>query len=180
MGVNRVIVDSANPLTKTSAGRVEIANQLLQTPGMIQTPEQYISVLTTGNLEPIYEFDKSRQYLIRSENEAMMAGVPVTAMLTDDHAIHVLEHSCVINNIEARKSPKIVQSVLNHIQEHLDLAAQMSPELAAMLKQTSFQQQQAPPQSPATNVMNPNTPLEQQVTDINLPKPAQSPLPPQQ
>lgn len=179
-GVNRVIVDSANPLTKTSAGRVEIANQLLQTPGMIKSPEQYISVLTTGNLEPIYELEKSRQYLIRDENESLMQGEVPKAVLTDDHQVHILEHSCVINNLNSRKDPNIVANVLSHIQEHLDLAKQMTPELAAMLKQQSFAPPPPPPQPGPGPVMNPQTPLEQQVSDVNLPKPAQSPLPPMQ
>jgi hypothetical protein len=180
-GINRVIVDTANPLTKTSAGRVEIANQLLQTPGMIKTPEQYLSVLTTGTLEPIYEHDRSRQYLTRAENEAMMNGETVEALLTDDHAIHALEHSCVLNSLQARKRPEIVQTVLTHIQQHIDLAKQMSPEMAAMLKQTSF----APPPAPQgagvqPEMVNAQPPLEQQAApgQVNLPKPAQSPLPP--
>jgi hypothetical protein len=182
-GVNRVIVDTANPLTKTSAGRVEIANQLLQTPGMIKTPEQYLAVLTTGNLEPLYEYDRSRQHLTKAENEALMEGEQVTALLTDDHAIHVLEHSCVLNSVEARKDPNIVQNVLTHIQEHIDLSKQMTPEMAAMLKQTSFAPApppQAPPQPGPEAPMNPQTQLEQQASNVNLPQPAQSPLPPMQ
>lgn len=186
-GINRVVVDSANPLTKTSAGRVEIANQLLQTPGMIKTPEQYLSVLTTGNLEPLYEYDRSRQYLTKAENEAMMNGEQVHALLTDDHAIHALEHSCILNSPEARKRPDIVQTVLNHIQEHMDLAKQMPQEMAAMLKQTSFAPPPPPPQgAPAGPVspemLNQAPPLEQQAApgEVSIPKPAQSPLPPLQ
>lgn len=180
-GINRVIVDTANPLTKTSAGRVEIANQLLQTPGMIKTPEQYLSVLTTGTLEPIYEHDRSRQYLTRAENEAMMNGDTVEALLTDDHAIHALEHSCVLNSLQARKRPEIVETVLAHIQQHIDLAKQMSPEMAAMLKQTSFAAPAAPQGAGVQpEMMNAQPPLEQQAApgEVNLPKPAQSPLPP--
>lgn len=181
-GISRVIVDTANPLTKTSAGRVEIANQLLQAPGMIKTPEQYLGVLTTGNLEPLYEFDRSRQHLTKAENEALMSGEDVQALLTDDHAIHVLEHSCVANNLAARKNPEIMQKVLAHIQEHIDLAQQMSPAMAAMLKQTSFQQ--APPSPPQGGPVNPalanaQPPMEQQAApgEVPLPQPAQSPLP---
>lgn len=176
-GINRVIVDTANPLTKTAAGRVEIANQLLQTPGMIKTPEQYLGVLTTGNLEPLYEYDRSRQHLTKSENELLMSGQPVQALLTDDHAVHALEHSCVANNMEARKNPQIMQNVLAHIQEHIDLAKQMTPEMAAMLKQTSFAPPpQAPPMPQGAGVqgMQPG-PAPQEVP---LPQPAQSPLPP--
>jgi hypothetical protein len=183
-GVNRVIIDTANPLTKTSAGRVEIANQLLATPGMIKTPEQYLGVVTTGNLEPLYEYDRSRQHLTKSENEALMQGQDVIAILTDDHAVHVLEHSCVANNIEVRTKPELLQKVLDHIQDHINIAQQMTPEMAAMLKQTSFYQApQPPPQAmPQSGGVNPNligpqTTLEQKVSGINLPKPAQSPLP---
>lgn len=183
-GISGVIVDSANPLTKTSAGRVEIANQLLATQGMIKTPEQYLGVLTTGNLEPLYEFDRSRQYVTKAENEAMLEGKEVEVLLTDDHSIHVLEHSCILNNLSARKDPNIVAGVLKHIQEHINIAQTMSPEMSAMLKQTSFTKApQAPPQMQGNVEMNPNigpdqTPLEQQVGGINLPSPAESPLPP--
>jgi hypothetical protein len=181
-GISRVIVDSANPLTKTTAGRVEIANQLLARPDFIKTPEQYLGVLTTGNLEPLYELDRSRQHLVKSENEALLSGEKVQAVLTDDHAIHALEHSCISNNLEVRKNPQILANVLEHIQEHLDMAQQMPPQMAAMLKQTSFAPPPPPPGAPPEvnpNLMN-QTPTEQQASGVNLPKPAQSPLPPMQ
>ena len=181
-GINRVIVDSANPLTKTSAGRVEIANQLLSRPDFIKTPDQYLSVLTTGNLEPLYEYDRSRQYLTKAENEALMQGQDVEALLTDDHSIHVLEHSCILNSIEARKNPQIVQNALTHIQQHIDMAKQMPPEMSAMLKQTSFAPppQQGPPPQVSPETLNAQPALEQQAApgNVNLPKPAKSPLPP--
>jgi hypothetical protein len=179
-GISRVVIDSANPLTKTSAGRVEIANSLLQTPGMIKTPEQYLGVLTTGNLEPLYEFDRSRQHITKSENEALMQGEMVQALLTDDHAIHVLEHSCVLNNLAARKDQGIIERTLAHIQEHINLAQQMTPEMAAMLKQTSFSAPKPMPQTGGVNaeMVSPIPPLEQEAGNVNLPKPAESPLPP--
>lgn len=177
-GISRVVVDSANPLTKTTAGRVEIANQLLARPDFIKTPEQYLGVLTTGNLEPLYEFDRSRQHLVKAENEALLNGQPVQAVLTDDHAIHALEHSCIANNLEVRKNPEILLNVLNHIQEHMNMAQQMSPQMAAMLRQTSFAPSPAPP--PVNPQMMNQTPTEQQATSVNMPKPAESPLPPMQ
>ena len=42
--VNRIIVDVGNPLSKTTAGRVQMAEQMLQM-GIIKTPEAYISVI---------------------------------------------------------------------------------------------------------------------------------------
>ena len=188
-GISRVFVDNANPLTKTSAGRVEIANQLLQTQGMIKTPEQYIAVLTTGNLEPLYEHENGQNMLIRSENEWLMDGKQVTALMTDDHALHVLEHQCVLNSPEARENPTVVQQVLAHIQEHINFAKTMDPVVAAMLKQASFAAPQPPApeqmgapqgQGPAP-VMDNQNPITAQAEAVALPSPAMPPemMPPQ-
>ena len=182
-GISKVIVDSANPLTKTSAGRVEIANQLLQTPNMIKTPEQYIGVLTTGNLEPLWEHDNSQRMLIKSENEELMEGIAQMAVMTDDDAIHVLEHSCVLNSPEARRSPKVLQETLAHIQQHAQNAKMKDPALAAMLKQASFAQ--APPPQPnqgsgpvgegLPNTLDNQNPITQQAEQTALPMPAEPP-----
>ncbi len=186
-GISRVIVDTANPLTKTAAGRVEVANQLLQTPNMIKTPEQYLSVLTTGNLEPLLEHETSQLNLIKAENERMMEGGAANAILIDDHPIHILEHACVLNSPEARENPKVLNAVLGHIQQHLDIGKQLDPALAMMLKQTSIFQ--APPPGPQgappppsggppkgpEHVMDNQNPITQKAEATPLPKPAQPP-----
>ncbi len=187
--ISRVFVDSANPLTKTTAGRVEIANNLLNASfnpdGMIKTPEQYISVLTTGNLEPLTEHENSANTLIRSENEWLMEGKPVQAIITDNHALHVLEHATVLNSPESRENPNMTQVVLTHIQQHIDLAAQMNPVMAAMTKQQSFAQapppmdqgpQGEPPTQGQNQVMSSENPISQQAEAVALPQPAISPL----
>jgi hypothetical protein len=169
---------------------VEIANQLLSRPEFIKTPDQYLSVLTTGNLEPLYEFDRSRQRLIKAENEAMMGGeenIPV--LFTDDDAIHVLEHACLLDSPEARKDPELVSRVRIHIQAHMDQAKMKSPEMAAMLKQTSFfmPEQPPPPGGPGNGAPpqvnpammggqpNPQQQIEESASGVRLPQPAQPP-----
>lgn len=185
-GIGRVIVDTANPLTKTSAGRVEIANQLLATPGMIKTPEQYINVLTTGNLEPLYEHDQAIINLIKAENEWIMEGKQPQVLITDDDSLHILEHSCVANSPESRENPKVMNALLNHIQLHIDQGKAKDPALAMMLKQQSVYQppmmppgpmpQQGPPpdQGPAP-VMDNQNPITQQAEQTKLPNPALAP-----
>ncbi|WP_413581093.1 hypothetical protein [Bdellovibrio sp. HCB288] len=186
-GLGRVFVNRANPLTKTGAGRMEIANNLLQAPppqagSMIKTPEQYIGVLTTGNLEPLYQHENSQRMLIISENEDLIDGKEVVGILTDDDATHILEHESVLNSPEARANPKVTTATLNHIQWHINNAKAKPPEMAAMLKQQSFFQPPPPPiagpQEVAggdpSAVMNPianDTPV------VNLPSPAQPPNP---
>lgn len=180
-GIGRVIVDTANPLTKTSAGRIEIANQLLAAPNMIKTPEQYISVLTSGNLEPLYEHEQSQLNLIRAENEKLMDGKPAQAFLTDDHPTHILEHSCVLNSPEARENPNVVNAVQSHIQQHLDIAKNLDPALAAMLKQQSIFQPPPPPVSAPPggqgipNTIDNQTPITKQAEQTRMPRPAEAP-----
>lgn len=180
-GVSRVICDTANPLTKTSAGRIEIANNLLATEGMIKTPQQYIGVLTTGNLEPLYEHEQSQLNLMRAENERMMEGGQVQAFLTDDHPNHILEHSCVLNSPEARENPKVIEAVQMHIQQHLNIAKGMDPALAMVLKQASLFQPPPMPMGPppdpgAAQVMDPQNPVTEEAEQAPLPEPAQPPV----
>lgn len=190
-GIGRVFVNRANPLTKTGAGRMEIANNLLQAPppqsgSMIKTPEQYLGVLTTGNLEPLYQYDNSQRMLILSENERLMEGAPVQGVFTDDDAIHVLEHDCVLHSPEARENPQVVQATLEHIQWHINNAKGKDPAMAAMLKQQSFFQAPppmpppgtgAPAPGPAPEGQGPMLPPQGEVDQTNLPQPAQPPNP---
>lgn len=147
-GISRITIESGNSLSKTASGRLTMADSLLQAQ-MIKRPEQYISVLTTGQLEPIYENEQRQQLLIRAENEKLAEGSPVRALLTDDHDNHILEHASVLSSPDVRENPDsaIVQNTLAHIQEHLQMAQTMPPALAMLLKQQPLPQM-APPQQP--------------------------------
>src|SRR6185503_15483635 len=62
--VSRVIVDVGNPISGTTAGRVEMAEQLLQM-GLIKNPQEYIAVINTGNLDMMTEDTQSQINLIK-------------------------------------------------------------------------------------------------------------------
>lgn len=182
-GISRITIESGNALSKTASGRLTMADSLLQA-GMIKRPEQYISVLTTGQLEPLYENEQRQLLLIRAENEKLSEGNQVRALLTDDHDAHILEHASVLSNPDIRdnSSSPIVQFTLAHIQEHLSLAQNMPPALAMLLKQMPLPQvpmqgpmqggPQAPGQVPAevTDSTNPITEAAQRVNMPNFPK----------
>lgn len=148
-GISRIVVDSSNAFTKTTAGKVEIANNLLQS-GKITTAEQYIQVVTTGTLEPLVEHDQSQLMLIRLENEMLSEGKPVQALITDDDSLHILEHSVVLSDPEIRNDPKILNAALTHMQEHINNAKTKDPMLSQMLRHQVL----VPPQGP--NDINPN------------------------
>jgi len=188
--VNRVIVDVGNPLARTTAGRVEMAEQLLQM-NLIKSPEQYLQVINTGKLDAMTEDTQSELLLIKSENESIVDNQPVMAVATDQHSLHIKEHKCVLADPELRKDPALVQRTLEHIQEHINLLRGVDPQLLAMMGEQSLmappapeQQEPGRPPEPGANAQQSDMSqvLEQPLTQntnsaealgINLPSPAQ-------
>lgn len=139
--VHRVVVDIGNPLSRTTAGRVQMAEQLLQM-GAIKNPDQYFSVINTGQLDTMMEGTQSEMLLIRGENEAMLHGEQVPVLNIDEHKQHIIEHRSILADPELRKNPLLVKTVLGHIQEHIQALQNTDPQLLQMLGQ---QPMQAPP-----------------------------------
>ena len=145
--VNRVIVDFGNPLAKTTAGRVQMAEQLLQM-GLIKTPEQYISVINTGKLETMTDGIDKQLLLTKAENEKMLDGEVVIAVATEKHSIHIKEHGDILADPDLKNDPELVRRVQSHIQEHIDLLRNTDPDLLVMLGEQPLQpiQPSQPPQ----------------------------------
>ena len=129
--INRVIVDVGNPLAKTTAGRVQMAEQMLQM-GLIKTPEQYLQVINTGRIEPMYEETTSELDLIRSENEKIIDGEYMQAVFTEQHSLHIKEHKSILSDPDLKKDPELVQRVADHIQQHIDLLRTTDPDILMM------------------------------------------------
>jgi hypothetical protein len=138
--ISRVVVDSGNPLAKTMAGKMQMAENMLQA-GFIKTADQYQMVLTTGNLDYMLEGDIKEQYNIRSENEGLAAGEPQQAIITDSHALHINEHKSVLASPEARKNPQIIKATVEHIMQHIQQLKTADPALLMILGQEPVQPQ---------------------------------------
>lgn len=132
--VNRVVVDIGNPLSRTTAGRVEMAEQMLQM-GVIKTPEQYFSVIDTGQLDVLTEDTQSQLFLTKAENERLVTGEDVMAVFTDEHAMHIKEHASVLSDPDLRFDPELVQRVTRHMQEHIQLLSTTNPDILMILGQ---------------------------------------------
>jgi hypothetical protein len=182
--IDRVTVEVGNPLAQTTAGRLQIAQDLLRVPGMIKDASQYLSIIETGTMETLVEGESAQLLLIKEENEALLRGEDVIAVMGDDDPKHVLGHNSVLANLDARKTPKVVQAVLKHNMMHIQNAKAMDPILAGML-QLPVLNQPAPPPPPqaippkpgdnAAQVMhngNPVTNLADKVKLPNMPQPA--------
>jgi hypothetical protein len=141
--ISRVIVDVGNPLSKTTAGRVQMAEQLLQM-GLIKNPKQYFQVMNTGSLDATFESEMNEILLIKRENEYLLEGKEVIADMLDTHAEHILEHRTVLADPDLRMNPELRAVVQKHMQEHIDFLRTVDPDLLVLTGQ-----------KPLTN---PNTP----------------------
>ncbi len=151
--VNRVIVDVGNPLAATTAGKVQMASEMLQM-GIIQNPQQYFQVIETGRLSSFTDKSLRSQFLIVEENEKLVKSEPVVAMVTDMHMEHIQEHSTVLSDPELRFDPELVSRVTAHIQEHIELLRTSDPDLLMSLGQQPLAPQGAPqPVNPAAEGM---------------------------
>lgn len=154
--VNRVIVDVGNPLARTTAGRVEMAEQMLQM-GVIKTPEQYITVMNTGRLDALTQDTQSELLLIKAENEKLVSGGLVVAVFTDQHSLHIKEHKCVLADPDLRMDPELVQRTLEHIQEHVNLLRTTDPDMLMMMGEQPL----SPPGGSPANQPDPNQQINQ-------------------
>lgn len=143
--VNRVIVDVGNPLAKTTAGRVQMAEQMLQM-NLIKTPEQYISVINSGKLETMTDSIDRQLMLVKAENEKMVAGEEVHVIDIEPHSLHIKEHRDILSDPSLKEDPDLVTRVLNHVQEHINALKQVDPDLLMHIgEQPLTPQPQQPP-----------------------------------
>ena len=150
--IDRVIVEEGNPLTQTLAGRIQVAQDLLQ--AGLATKEEYLNVLTTGQLEPVYEYENALVMQIKEENEQLQDGKPVKTMATDNHPLHIREHTVLLNSPEVRDDPDqtVANAVTQHLLEHTNMWSQMDPRLGAALGIPPAPQPPAPPAAPPPKI----------------------------
>jgi hypothetical protein len=182
--VDRVILETTSSLSKTSPGKMQIAQDLLSA-NMIRNPREYLSVVTTGTLEPLYESEMSEIILIKAENEDMRSYKMPIMLASDDHKTHWLEHRAILANPDARLDVQLQSIVQQHMMEHFNMAMELqnsSPGMLAwmgegplpnpmqppMPNQGPGQQVQPPPPNMAA-MANAAPPMQQQAQEVNQP-----------
>jgi len=146
--VNRVIVDIGNPMTRTTAGKVELAQMLIQA-GLVENTDQLLQVIQTGNIDPIIEGKTLELLSVRAENEALSEGNQVQVIITDEHLLHIVEHKAIISDPAIRDDATVVQTVTDHIIEHYKFLSDPSiAMLLAALGQKSLATAPAPTATP--------------------------------
>jgi hypothetical protein len=153
--VQRVILEVGNPLSRTTSGKLHIADTLLDK-GLISTPQEYITAMTAGTIEPLYQGKQSQLDRIHAENEALMDGEPVSALVSDPHLLDIQEHTIVINDPYIRKAAQqgdqkasaIVANALNHIDQHMQLYKTQDPLWSQVAGEPPAPPQMMPPEMP--------------------------------
>lgn len=124
--IDRVIVEAGNPLTQTLAGRIQIAQDLIQA-GLINK-EEYMTVFQTGQLEPLYAYEKTELMCIKQSIEALQAGKQVKPLKTDNHPLFIREYLTILSTPEVRNAPDnpVLANTIAAISQHAQLWQQIT------------------------------------------------------
>lgn len=189
-GISKVQVEAGNPMSKTVSGRMTIAQDLLQN-HIITNAAEYLMVLETGQLEPMTQGPTSELLNLASENEMLLEGEQVLTLFTDNHVLHIQEHTALASDPQVRSDPEKFGIVAKHIMEHINLLSDPSYQNYRMLtNQPSLPPMQgaAPggppqgPQPPQGTPANPaaivgpgqpmgNAEIQAKAQGVNMPKP---------
>lgn len=119
--IDRVTVETTDPMFNTYAGKLEWATQLAST-GLIKNQEELLNVFRTGNSDTMLESDKAQLNLVREENEALLMGKEVPDATPEENQIlHIKEHMSLLGSIEAKTNEQLYSGVLAHVMGHQTL-----------------------------------------------------------
>jgi hypothetical protein len=129
-----VRVIRTNPLSKNYAGRSDIADKLLNA-GLLKHPSQYFSILSTGQIDGIYEQEgQAEQSYLQWENEQLATENSVPVINIDNHSLHILSHRVLLFEPLVRQNIKTIQTILDHIIEHQTNMEQMAVQNPMLLQ----------------------------------------------
>lgn len=159
LAVKAVKVDVGSPLSRTLAGKIEMATNLMAICQQNGTPVdigQYFRVLETGRIDDMTELDAKRRKNIAKENEMLAkarfvpgtqeldSSVPMPRCLaTDDARMHVQHHLSGLDSPEARNNPAYVRATLQHVAEHMSSSTAVQTKQPALLEVAGLQPIQA-------------------------------------
>lgn len=132
--IKRIDCQVSNPLMATAAGKLEIANNLLQT-GQFSV-KRYLKILEGAPIESLYDREFDEENFIQEENDALRKedGPAVIALAGDDHPLHMQAHNALLNNLAVRNNPALNQKIMDHIYQHFELAKTTDPLMYQMIK----------------------------------------------
>lgn len=167
--VLRVTVKTASALSKTTAGRAEIADKLLER--QMVTPQEYMQIIQTGQLEPTFAGPVGELTCIKSRCEKLMRMQPAPPLVWDNHQLCVREFKELLNT-EARDDPQLAKHISDTINQQFQLWGQLSRESPDMLMAIG-----CPPLPQALQIGQQAMAMEQSMMTGAPPGPPMGPMP---
>lgn len=119
--IRSVSVDVSSASTRSPAARMNMAD-VLTGKGAINSVDQYVEILKTGNLDHATERKETENDGINRENEMLRRGQNPPVMPTDNPFKHVQRHLMICDDPEIRaKHPEVIKAVTDHILTHTDM-----------------------------------------------------------
>ena len=130
-----------SPLLQTSAGLSDVAEKLLKS-GLITNTQDYLELISTGNLETFTGDALDSISFLNRENELLSEGKAVRALVSDSHGQHITKHKSILNDPDLRlraasQEPEalaIVEQVTEHLAEHYELLKNSDPQFLTLLE----------------------------------------------
>lgn len=141
--VERITIDLGNPLSQTLAGRAEQADKLLQH-GLLTTPQEYLTVVETGQMSPAVKAVDTMLQLVHQENDDLLRGIVPNVLPSDNDQIHMQEHNILYNDPEIRRDPNRLAVIDQHIAMHEANWARKKPVTGMLAGQPPMPQPQMP------------------------------------
>lgn len=155
--VTRVIVKQGNPMARTLAGRLSVANALKEMGDI--THEQYLHFIQYGQLERITSPPEREMALIQQENQRMMRGELPPVLETDNDAMHVPQHQVLFSSPTVRNNPELSAVVDQHMRWHVENAVAKTTQNPMLLELLG----QKPLESALAMIMPPAAPHAEEV-----------------
>lgn len=132
--IQKVKALTANAMSKSPAGRLAMAQDMMNS-GQI-TPTQYTEVAQTGTLKNDMEDVTAEDALIQWENQQLIQGIEVVALLADNPLKHIKQHCVTLTHPDVRNDAQKQAVIMKHLAAHQQnwviLGAQ-NPQLLALI-----------------------------------------------
>lgn len=146
--VSRVTVEAGNAMLDTTAGRLELLDQMNKA-GQVQGPvavRGMFHLVRTGSWPEALSGPEKEEMLIKSENSQLARGMVPIVRNDDDHRAHLAGHKVLGNTPEAREDMALMAALDEHCLGHIRTLASPIPEVQALL--VAMGQEPLPPLPP--------------------------------
>lgn len=154
--------EQSDPAANTYGGKLDKAEALLGAKtadgkSMLSSPQEYLTLVETGQMEPMLAADEAGLSRIRKENSMISRGILPVALVTDSHALDINEHMVIASDPEMRLvaqgdpnsiQAKILGACLNHVAAHQAFMQGQIPGAAAQLLHPGVAAPSRPPLPP--------------------------------